>query len=391
MLVDKALKLLKNSPPYTYDLDTTQYADGSHQLETFAYDNSGNKSDPAVVKVSFNNGQLRPMITSMSVSPSSAPTSQTKSASAQLTSAVPAASASVRSEGAARAVDQSSEVMNTSSPIARPAAAPKTHAVKAMSVHSVTSEPVPFTSKSAPARVAMAPQVSAKSSAVAPPSSANPAAVAVNVKMANLRSGSASLDTGRITMKSIEPRVTRGEASVSSPHAVKTSIVLRSRAAGTESGAFISRAVSPSVSNTSKRTVVVARANGIKLSSTSGIRGRAVSSDVRNAAVSKPDVHLRSASPAGSAAKLALAPSVSKSSTFGEATCTAPRPVRVAGLPGIKNSDLSGVAHPTIACPPASLKKDTNAKLERAAVPGSSKTKLRDLFDELDGHILESR
>ena len=69
LLVDNALKLIKNRPPYDYDLDTTTYVDGSHELQTYAYDASGNRSDPAVVKVTFNNNLKRPVVSSLDVKP----------------------------------------------------------------------------------------------------------------------------------------------------------------------------------------------------------------------------------------------------------------------------------------------------------------------------------
>ena len=70
LLVDHALKLIRNRPRYEYDLDTTTYADGSHELQTYAYDNDGNRSDPAVVKVVFNNNLIkRPIVSSLDVKP----------------------------------------------------------------------------------------------------------------------------------------------------------------------------------------------------------------------------------------------------------------------------------------------------------------------------------
>lgn len=67
LLVDDTLKLLKNVPPYTYSLDTTTYEDGTHQLETYAYDNAGNVSDPTVISVSFANNSKAPAVATMSV------------------------------------------------------------------------------------------------------------------------------------------------------------------------------------------------------------------------------------------------------------------------------------------------------------------------------------
>ncbi len=69
LLVDHALKLIKNRPPYEYDLDTTTYADGSHELQTYAFDGAGNKSDPAVVKVTFSNNLKRPLVSTLDVKP----------------------------------------------------------------------------------------------------------------------------------------------------------------------------------------------------------------------------------------------------------------------------------------------------------------------------------
>lgn len=67
LLVDNSLKMLRNTKPYTYDLDTTTYADGDHKLETYAYDSAGNRSDPAVVTVAFKNNQPKPVIAAMTV------------------------------------------------------------------------------------------------------------------------------------------------------------------------------------------------------------------------------------------------------------------------------------------------------------------------------------
>ena len=66
--VDDSLKLLRNTPPYSYSLDTKSYDDGDHKLETFAYDNEGNKGDSAVVKVAFKNGIKKPVVASLAIS-----------------------------------------------------------------------------------------------------------------------------------------------------------------------------------------------------------------------------------------------------------------------------------------------------------------------------------
>ena len=73
LLVDNALKFLTNRRPYVYGLDTTRYADGGHELQTFAYDSSGNRSDPAVVKVLFRNNLEKPVVAAMNVESGPAP------------------------------------------------------------------------------------------------------------------------------------------------------------------------------------------------------------------------------------------------------------------------------------------------------------------------------
>ncbi|HOP79783.1 MAG TPA: stalk domain-containing protein [Armatimonadota bacterium] len=55
LFIDKTLKLIKNTPPYTYAWDTTQYNDGRHTLEACAYDAAGNKGEAQAVEVIVRN------------------------------------------------------------------------------------------------------------------------------------------------------------------------------------------------------------------------------------------------------------------------------------------------------------------------------------------------
>lgn len=55
VFVDKSLKLIKNTPPYVYTWDTTEYDNGLHVLETCGYDGAGNKSRIESVEVMVNN------------------------------------------------------------------------------------------------------------------------------------------------------------------------------------------------------------------------------------------------------------------------------------------------------------------------------------------------
>ena len=45
LFVNEKLKMLKNTTPFVYDLDTTEYDDGAYKIETYAFDGDGNKSD----------------------------------------------------------------------------------------------------------------------------------------------------------------------------------------------------------------------------------------------------------------------------------------------------------------------------------------------------------
>ena len=73
LLVDDSLKMVRNRAPYTYALDTTTYPDGKHELETYAYDGAGNKSNPAVVNVTFRNKIELPVVTAVAVTHSRIP------------------------------------------------------------------------------------------------------------------------------------------------------------------------------------------------------------------------------------------------------------------------------------------------------------------------------
>lgn len=56
LLVDKKLKLMQNTQPYSYALDTTALADGKHVIEVYAFDLEGNQSDIASYTINVANG-----------------------------------------------------------------------------------------------------------------------------------------------------------------------------------------------------------------------------------------------------------------------------------------------------------------------------------------------
>ena len=56
LLVDKKLKLMQNTQPYQYNLDTTSLTDGKHVIEVYAFDLEGNQSDIMTYNIIVNNG-----------------------------------------------------------------------------------------------------------------------------------------------------------------------------------------------------------------------------------------------------------------------------------------------------------------------------------------------
>ncbi|MDI6828427.1 MAG: LysM peptidoglycan-binding domain-containing protein, partial [Armatimonadota bacterium] len=55
ILIDKVVKTMKNFPPYTYEWDTTEVANGSHTIEVRAIDNSDNRRDAKPIRVIIKN------------------------------------------------------------------------------------------------------------------------------------------------------------------------------------------------------------------------------------------------------------------------------------------------------------------------------------------------
>lgn len=55
VFIDRSLKLIKNTPPYTYAWDTTDYENGRHKLEATAYDSAGNKGEGQSIEIMVRN------------------------------------------------------------------------------------------------------------------------------------------------------------------------------------------------------------------------------------------------------------------------------------------------------------------------------------------------
>lgn len=141
LLVDDVLKLLRNTPPYQYDLDTTTYPDGDHSLKTYAYDAAGNRSDPAVVKVSFRNGVEKPVITTMNVNREAAPDVSSAAVSTVPPSVSVSAQSSIRESGrTAASVEQPSR--SVAPAVAEARVEPKPQKVAAAPKAEVTAKAV---------------------------------------------------------------------------------------------------------------------------------------------------------------------------------------------------------------------------------------------------------
>src|SRR5258708_7483187 len=87
--VDGSLKVTDTSSPYTYSWDTTAYVNGTHTLQTKAYDPSGNVGTSAQVSVTVSNAGL-PVISSFSTSPTTISSGQSATLSWTTTGATSA-------------------------------------------------------------------------------------------------------------------------------------------------------------------------------------------------------------------------------------------------------------------------------------------------------------
>ncbi len=55
VMVDKSLKLIRNTPPYRYSWNTAEYENGRHTLHAYAYDEAGNRGDAQEIEVTVRN------------------------------------------------------------------------------------------------------------------------------------------------------------------------------------------------------------------------------------------------------------------------------------------------------------------------------------------------
>ena len=399
LLVDSALRMLTNRPPYQCDLDTTQYPDGSHELQGVAFDKVGNKSDPAVVKVAFRNNVERPVVATMSIFPQSDVTAPSEddgvgdmvppaaSAKGRSGAARSAARESLPKASAARPVATRDSALKTKKPIASAAraAVPKSAAPPAVSASPSATDAKPATTPSTRPGVNLAKA----------PSSAEPSPVASAVSPQVLRPGAKddihlaqpaeprepvlSEAPGEAASQSVAP----GSAPFSGPEGLGDVL-------GTSTVAEPVTRESADDSIPDSISVAIEAATRARESAAQPIPGTAT----KFSAVGEPvtsgigdvvsvatvptvrDAHVRMPAdftphqPLGSASEPALSAS--------------PKPVRTAMLPVVRGSDLAGPGQGTIAAPPIP-KRETRARLEKKMIPVSGKVKLRDLFEQLGG------
>lgn len=328
LLVDNVLKLLKNTAPYNYTLDTRTYPDGDHQLKTYAYDVAGNRSDPVVVKVAFANGLKPPVVASLRVDHS--------------LDALPRDETAMPAEPAAAAVPSAVPVGKSKPEAARAADPP---APRSAVVRPVASAPEP---KLTPVPA---------SAGHAEPSTAAEPVVALAKPPAEL----APLDAP-------EPRKTAPTDS-SAPAEPAVSIPPRDVPTSEE-------AVASTVTIRAEKPKPTAQAPDLPQE----VPGEPVVSETRSVAVHRPTARIRDLQMAYLAPDRADAPARDR----GPAVEVPRKPVRAAVSPDVRDAKARIEAGTSFHCRPVPP-KSSMARIEKKYVPPSGKVKARDLFEKMGG------
>jgi hypothetical protein len=421
LLVDNVLKLLTNRKPYLYSLDTTKYPDGDHELRTFAYDSTGNKSDPAVIKVAFRNNLEKPVAAAMAVESRSEPVAPSEDDGVgKLLSPLtgPSVEPGIRTTGAARASEpeahankpaavgrphasktvvkppalarpQPARPAATTKPAAEPKAAAIAPAAKPAAAPSI-AKPVP--SEPSAARVAAAvPQHKPTVGQAEPRATAMAAEPAVALSLASPEPsdiGPAATATPATTAWPSQPALKQATpivepqqvASAAEPKAVTvkpTRVNIAPPTAGQPE---------PIVAGTVPATRA-ANAGSVASAFIGGTPPRVLKSPVSSSpkGVAAPSSVLRLRS-----SRVVLSAACPKPQAprapVDKARAAAPKPVRAAMLPSLRGGDQSLSAPSGIICPPPA-RQDIKAKLEKRLLPAKGKIKLRDLVNELGGVV----
>lgn len=390
MMVDNALKCLTNRPPYVCEVDTTQYSDGSHEIQSFAFDNAGNKSEPATVKVSFKNGSQQPVAAAVASVPE--PKTPAPSEDDGAGAVLPPVREGAVDSGAARAVVTVSEVTQPA-PVARPVAVAQPKPAPATAGPAGIANIRPVITHPAPSVTVSEPKAS---KTVAPPSEARPSAVAVSVPISGVRTASARVARDGSPVEPAAPRSISAprEARVGAPGSAAA--VPQGRSAVVKVEPMSGSPVEPSGSAIAERAearmtapahaAIRTEARMAVAPPSGSVEPRTISQPVVAAprtvsAAAVPgggrEVRVARALPSGTAHSPATV-------FYGKATATAPAPVRVAMLPDLRGVSPDSSAQSWIANPPVD-EADSNAKIEKRTVPASGKIKARDLFTSLGG------
>lgn len=360
--VDDALKLLKNTPPFVYKLDTTTYTDGSHKLETYACDSSGNKGNPAVVNVSFNNGIKPPVIATMKIENKTAPNS-----------------------GA-----QDDEIIRSLPPVAVAPVKPEDKQRAAARSEDSASKTVKSALSAGPLAKSTGPEVRS-----APAVSATPANVSTSAVSSDVRKSDAKTIVSA-HKSSAEPSV-MPEARTSAVESVKASVLPDAKVTRMASADRVKSAVEPaSVSAPKDALISTPKSSELKRMASAELGSVRSEDRTSQLALSIGAAEERTSEPVAAGVKNVSASSVSsvKSSQISTASkktgAEAPaveskkqmKPVQVAMLAGVKNDPT----HSAFLAPNPPL-KDDKAKLEKMTVAVSSMVQLRDLFERLGGNI----
>lgn len=382
LLVDDVLKLLKNTPPYSYSLDTTTYADGDHSLKTYAYDGAGNRSDPAVAKVTFRNGAPKPIVTTLSVDQSP----KTDVVEASISKAVPpsidaSAEPKIR-KSAARAEKFEASTSPVKPVVAEPKVKPKPIAV---APKPVTVAPKLVTVAPKLVTVASKPVIAAKIAPAAPKLDSNLKAVLIEGK-SSLKQTHAQpkVDTQMAAVvPSIEatPPVAQRHAPVLSAKPVRmasaaSDMTVRKVSAKPEPAQAASISVNTAVPKVAAPKCVANNTAPKPISTSVKSQPQPAKHIALNQQVAKLVTgELRTVD--------SVMPTIVSEGTLSKSDL---KRVQVAMAPDLRSPIEKMQTSPAISCPP-SIPRSTKAKIEKTTIPYSGKVKARDFFEKMGGAL----
>lgn len=375
--IDGALKMLSNSRPCTYELDTTQYADGDHEISLVAFDASGNKSDPTVTKVKFKN-DLAPTTVAL---PKAEPQPKTIAASEDdyapqippIEKVVPHSSSAARSPQprvVPAPVPAKPVVVTKPAPLkpaaVKPIAPPKPVVVKPAPVKAAPAKPI-IAAKPVP--VALAP---AKPIAVTKPAPVKPITAAKSAPVRPAPAKPIAVAKPSAQPKTEPIRVAAVPSTVLKP----TALPIPAQLPPVELPALATDAVE--VKSEPPVQVVVPKVElpkPVQLTSEPPVEKPVV---VRKPVLNPPPV-VGSVIPTSVVAQPSLQP---LEPTVSDSPVPDTKPIKTAML--LTKEVAGDTSKPTVTGP-SGARKDATAKLEKKSFQSSGKMKLRDLIHDMGG------